>query len=108
MKTGGKLKIKEAHMLINIRLPRPIDIGDKSHEDSYQSIKSFLKQMELSIHHAQKSLEEMLKMEKESGNESPSFNIVYRPLNIEDSSTGEKFQGEHPCTDDIEIEIYTD
>ena len=95
-------------MQINIRLPRPIDIGDKVSDSSYESVKSFLKQVELSIHHAQKSLDEMLKMEKESGNETPEFHIVYRPMNVEDSSSGERFSGEHPCTDDIEIEIYTE
>jgi hypothetical protein len=57
-------------------------------DTSYEGVKSFLKQLELSVHHAQKSLDEMLKMEKEAG-KSPSFNVLYRPKNIEDSQTGE-------------------
>lgn len=95
-------------MQVNIRLPRPIDIGNENVDTSYEAVKSFLKQLELSVHHAQKSLDEMNKMEKESGKVTPSFNIIYRPRNIEDSGTGERFAGEHPYTDDIEIEIYTD
>ena len=95
-------------MLVNIRLPRPINIGDVKHENSYEAVKSFLKQMELSIHHAQKSLDEMRKMEKETGVEEPMFYICYRPKNVEDSGTGERFGGENPSTDDIELEIWTD
>ncbi len=95
-------------MQINIRLPRPVDIGETKFDTSYQAVKSFLKQMELSIHHAQKSLDEMKKMEAENGIEEPMFHVQYRPRNIEDSSTGERFAGEHQTTDDIEIELYTE
>lgn len=95
-------------MQINIRLPRPIEIGHKKFDNSYQAIKSFLKQMELSVHHAQKSLEEMLKMEKENGVEEPVFYICYRPTNVEDSETGDRFDSKNPSTDDIELEIWTD
>lgn len=94
-------------MQINIRLPRPIEVDDES-PNNFEAVKSFLKQMELSIHHAQKSLQEMLSMEKESGNLEPTFHVVYRPKNVEDSGTGEKFAGENAYTDDIEIELYTE
>lgn len=91
-------------MQINIRLPRPVDIEN----DSYEGVKSFLKQLELAVHHAQKSLQEMANMEKERGNSEPTFGVLYRPLNVEDSSTGVRADlGEHPSSDDVEIEVYT-
>lgn len=90
-------------MQINIRLPRPVDMGD-----GVEGAKSFLKQLELAVHHAQKSLQEMITMEKERGIEKPEFGILYRPLSVEDSSTGERAElGAHPSSDDVEIEIYS-
>lgn len=87
-------------MKINISLPRPINS-----DSSTEGVKSFLKQLELSVHHAQKSLEEMVRMAKESG-KNGEFAVMYRVENIENSQTGDRYETENAYTDDIEIEIY--
>lgn len=96
---GRKDKIKEAHMQINISLPDP------SNTDNTTETRSFLKQLELAVHHAQKSLDEMVKMAKEAGT-SQEFTVMYRLSGVEDSGTGDKFDSEHPCANRIEIELY--
>lgn len=87
-------------MQINISLPRPVEA-----EMTTESTRHFLRQLELSVHHAQKSLDEMVKMQKEAGKER-EVAITYRLADVSDSGTGERFESEHPSTDDIEIELY--
>lgn len=56
--------IKEAHMQITISLPEtPLIEGTP--EESYTKVKHFLRQLELSVHHCQKALEELNKMNSE-------------------------------------------
>lgn len=88
-------------MQINISLPDP------SNANSTEETKSFLKQLELSVHHAQKSLQEMVKMEEEAGREKPDIQVMYRLGSVEDSSTGDRFESEHAYADRIDIELYT-
>lgn len=78
---------------------------DPSNTDNTKETKSFLKQLELSVHHAQKSLEEMVKMATEAGT-SPEFTVMYRLGTVEDSSTGDRFESEHAYANRIEIELY--
>ena len=89
-------------MQVRISLPDPGKV------DGVEEVKSFLKQLELSVHHAQKSLQEMVSMQKESGNLEPSMNCLYRLGYVEDSSTGERFDSENPYSDRIELELYSD
>lgn len=59
---GVEIKLKEAHMQIEISLPEyPSEV-----ENSSESVTlSWLKQLELAVHHAQKSVKEMASMLKE-------------------------------------------
>lgn len=86
-------------MKIGISLPRPCEVN------STEEVRSFLKQLEISVHHAQKSLEELVRMEKESGKDT-EFTVMYRLYGVEDSGSGETFESENAYTDDIELEIY--
>lgn len=86
-------------MQINISLPDP------SNTDNTTKTRSFLKQLELAVHHAQKSLDEMVKMATEAGT-SQEFTVMYRLSGVEDSGTGDVFDSEHPYANRIEIELY--
>lgn len=88
-------------MQINISLPSPGKF------DGTKEVESFLKQLELSVHHAQKSLKELIEMEKEKGDQEPSFNCLYRIKQVSNSSTGEDYEvGDHAYSENVEIEIY--
>ena len=92
-------------MQISISLPRTPNIekleGDDLNYD-YRSIKHFLRQLELSVHHAQKSLEEIKKMNDETDNPG-EINVYFEVCGFEPNQTG-SYRG---LVEDITLEIYT-
>lgn len=96
---GRKDKIKEAHMQITISFPRPSNVSTN------EEARSFLKQLELSVHHAQKSLEELIKMSKESG-EDTEFTLVYKVGEAMDNDGNDVVENGPYSSDMIDIEIY--
>lgn len=102
MKSGGIDKYKRSLMQINISLPNTINF------EGTKGVESYLKQMELAIHHAQKSLKELVLMQKENGDDDPNFECLLRIASAEDSDTGEIYKiGERAYTQFAEIEIYS-
>lgn len=68
-------------MQIKIDLPiSSIFIDDEN--QNYKTAEGFLKQLELSVHHAQKSLKQMKEMEDENGNDD-LYSISIRVENVE-------------------------
>jgi hypothetical protein len=93
---GGNLKTKEAHMQISISLPK--DKGTAGAEN----FRHFLKQLELSVHHAQKSLKEMEVMNAELDEPKDiDVTFVIKGFNPHDD------EGYEGYADQVEIELYT-
>lgn len=69
-------------------------------------VKSWLKQVELAVHHAQKSLDEMAKMirERDEGRELNSINAYFRGWGFE-SDEGTPSSG---LIEGVEIRLYED
>jgi len=70
----GNQKIKEAHMQIKIDLPLSSIFMEGDAQD-YKTAESFLRQLELSVHHAQKSLKQMKEMSDEVGETCYSVSV---------------------------------
>lgn len=85
-------------MQLKINLPQP------SKYEGTEETRSFLKQLELAVHHAQKSLQEMIKMENERGKEEPCINVLFKVICPELSGDGEN----DLMADYIEIELYSE
>lgn len=92
-------------MAIKISLPKPLE-----YDGEYKGIKSFLKQLELCVHHCQKALEEM---EKNGELGSDSF-VVYRFPSLDIQGRKQDANGnvlvhvdeESESMQEIEIEIH--
>ncbi len=67
-------------MQIKIELPTSSTYMDEDAQD-YKTAESFLRQLELSVHHAQKSLKQMKEMSDEVG--ETSYNISIRVQDVE-------------------------
>ena len=83
-------------MQINISLPRTNSVSGVG------EVASFLKQMELSVHHAQKALKQMDEMVKEKGEETGNIYITLRIKGYEENEEG-SYEG---TCQDIDIEIW--
>lgn len=68
-------------MQIKIDLPLSSILMDDDKQD-YKTAESFLKQLELAVHHAQKSLKQMKEMEEENGDEK-NYNVSLRVVDVE-------------------------
>jgi len=49
----------------------------------YKTVETFLKQFELAVHHAQKSLKQMKEMADETGDGEKSYNVSLRVVDVE-------------------------
>jgi hypothetical protein len=81
--------IKEAHMQIKIDLPISSILMDDDNQD-YKTAEAFLKQLELAVHHAQKSLKQMREMEDENADGAKSYNVSLRVVDVEYYDEGNK------------------
>lgn len=76
-------------MQIKIDLPISSFLISDDTEQGYKIAESFLKQLELSVHHAQKSLKQMKEMEEENGTDD-LYNVSIRVTDVEYFDDGEK------------------
>lgn len=83
-------------MQITISFPRPSNV------ETNEGARSYLKQLELSVHHAQKSLEELIKMSKEQG-EDTNFTLVFK---VGCGTDAEGIDHYNLSSDEVDIEIY--
>ena len=58
-------------------------------DQKYGTAEAFLKQFELAVHHAQKSIKQMREMEEENG-DSKSYNVSLRVVDVENYDDGNK------------------
>lgn len=49
----------------------------------YKTAEAFLKQLELAVHHAQKSLKQMKEMEEENGDGVDQYTVLLRVVDVE-------------------------
>ena len=69
-------------MQIKIDLPISSILMDDDNQ-SYKTAEAFLKQFELAVHHAQKSLKQMKEMQDENDGGEKCYNVSLRVIDVE-------------------------